>query len=313
MRKFHRFAPKTVLLLMPLALAIAAPATGQSRGVPEPKKLTLTTRDGFRLGATYFPSKMGREAVPVVMLQDYKENRAVFNAMAEFLQAPTTPGVPSLAVITVDLRGHGDSTKAVAPNGSEVELTASRLKPVDFENMVLQDMEAVRRVLVEENDAGRLNLNKLTLLGTGMGANVAVIWAAQDWATPPLATRKQGQDVKALVLFSPQWKFRGLPLLNSLRQRGLQREVSFFIAYGEEDRRQKKDADLIYKNLEPYHPEPAPDQVRALKDLFLVAVPSGLQGTDLLNRREFRMPPQVGDFILARVAEKDFPWVQRKD
>ena len=37
-------------------------------------------------------------------------------------------------------------------------------------------MEAVRRFLVKENDKGELNLNSLTLLGSGMGANVAAYW-----------------------------------------------------------------------------------------------------------------------------------------
>ena len=66
--------------------------------------------------------------------------------------------------------------------------------------MAALDMEAVRKFLVDKNDAGELNLNKLCLVGSGMGASVAANWAVQDWSAPPLAVGKQGQDVKALVL-----------------------------------------------------------------------------------------------------------------
>ncbi len=286
-------------------------AAGQS-SAPKPKDLKLTTDDGVTLGATYYPSRTGRDAVPVVMLHDFKQNRAVFRDMAYFLQDPPDSSLPSHAVVTVDLRGHGESTSAVVRGGGTVELSAARLSTRDFAAMVLGDMEAVRRELVTLNDQGQLNLNKLTLIGAGMGANVALNWAAKDWATPRLASRKQGQDVKALVLLSPQWKSRGLPVLRALKQPGVQQRVSYFIAFGRQDRKQKKDAETIYKNLERYHPDPPRDQVREKKSLFMVPVPSGLSGTDLLNRTE-GLPLRVADFIDARVASKDFEWVARKN
>ncbi|MEM9351661.1 MAG: alpha/beta fold hydrolase [Planctomycetota bacterium] len=311
-RRWPSFGVIASAALVALALGLASPehAAGQS-SAPEPKEIKLTTDDGVTLGATYYPSRSGRDAVPVVMLHDFKQNRAVFRDMAYFLQDPPDPSLPSHAVVTVDLRGHGESTTAVVRGGGSVEISAARLSTRDFAAMVLGDMEAVRRELVSLNDQGQLNLNKLTLIGAGMGANVALNWAAKDWATPRLASRKQGQDVKALVLLSPKWKSRGLPVLRALKQPGVQQQVSFFIAFGRQDRKQKKDAETIYKNLERFHPEPPRDQVREKKSLFMVPVPSGLSGTDLLNRTE-GLPSQVADFIDARVSSKDFEWVGRK-
>ena len=47
--------------------------------VAPPEEVVLTTKDNVRLGATYYPSSLGREAVPIVLLHDYKEGRTVFN------------------------------------------------------------------------------------------------------------------------------------------------------------------------------------------------------------------------------------------
>ena len=119
-------------------------------------------------------------------------------------------------------------------------------------------MEAVRGFLVGKNDAGELNLNKLCLVGVGMGATVAVNWAAQDWDAPPLLVGKQGQDVKALVLVSPQLEIprrsaaAGVAAAADLKQqRGLDVDL-WRSESGTGDRRQR-----IYRQLERYHPEPS--------------------------------------------------------
>src|SRR5690606_24011271 len=121
------------------------------------------------------------------------------------------------AVVTVDLRGHGGSKTMLGPGGRMLKLDANRFQTADFLDMVRFDLEAVRQFLIAENDAGKLNLNKLGVVGSGMGANVALLWAARDWAMPPLAARKQGQDVKALALISPRWNFRGLELRDAMK------------------------------------------------------------------------------------------------
>ena len=285
-----------------------AAVQAQRSGAPE--ELKLTTKDGVKLAVTYYPSRLGKEAVPVVMLHDFKESRTVFNGLARALQAPSEGG-DSRAVITVDLRGHGESTVQMGAGGRTRDLEAARLRPVDFQDMVAQDMEAVRRFLVEKNDRGELNLNMLCLLGSGMGASVATYWAAADWDAPRLATLKQGQDVKALILASPEWSFRGLPLLRPLRQPDVRETLSFLIVYGAQDSRAKKDAKLINKNLAKYHPEPPRDKMKELKSLFLIDLATKLQGTKLLTSREFDMLPTIDAFLDARITQKHFEWESR--
>ena len=131
--------------------------------------------------------------------------------------------------------------------------------------MSAQDMEAVRGFLVGKNDDGELNLNKLCLVGVGMGATVAVNWAAQDWSAPPLLVGKQGQDVKALVLVSPQWKYRGIMLQQALRLADLKKGAAWMLIYGEQDPDQTADARRIYRQLERFHPAPESAQGAAAK------------------------------------------------
>lgn len=291
-------------------------AIGQTMALAQPatksQDISLETKDGVALKATYYPSKLGQEAVPVVMLHDYKESRAVFSSLARELNSPPEEGYTSYAILTVDLRGHGDSTRMAGRNGQTREFDVDRLKTQDFRNMVLQDMEAVRKFLVKKNDEGELNLNKLCLLGSGMGANVATNYAAYDWSVPTLAQRKQGQDVKALILTSPKWNANGLPMIRPLKHRDVREKLSVMIVYGEQDPRASKDAKMIHKMLAKFHPDPPRDQRREKQDLFMIPLPTRLQGTKLLTDPNFNMLGRLDAFLDARLSVQAFEWVQRK-
>lgn len=308
------------VLALALSSVAAVPAAAQPARpkAPEPVEVTLPTKDGVQLRATYYASSAGRQAVPVVMLHDFNETRAVFDPLARALQSPPLPENPaapqiaSRAVLTVDLRGHGGSKTAQAVNGATQELESNRFQQQDFRAMVDLDMEAVRSFLVQENDAGKLNLNALGLVGSGMGANVATIWAAKDWATPPLPVRKQGQDVKALVLLSPRWNFNGLLLRDPLRFPPIQRQLSVMIAYGAEDKAVTKDCENIINIFSKHHPEPPADRVQQLKDFFVYAPETNLQGTKLLTSDAFGIGPKIVSFLEARLGSKPFPYSIRK-
>lgn len=277
-----------------------------------PKNSILTTKDGVQLGITYYASDERQEAVPVVLLHDYKESRAVFNGLARALQNPRDPESPSLAVITLDFRGHGESVTALGPGNQTYKIDAAKLRNNDYMAMVNFDMEAVRKFLVGKNDAGELNLNKLCLVGVGMGANVAVCWTAKDWSAPPLAVGKQGQDVKGLVLVSPKWNYRGLSLANPLKHPAIRAQISTMIVCGVEDKKATRDAKNIYKILERFHPEPPRDQREEKKDLFFVSLPTSLKGTELLTTPQFKMLSWLEGFIDARIVQKDYEWSKRR-
>lgn len=297
-----------------LTAVVVLPAGAQPRGrAPAPEGEVLQTDDGVQLSLTYYPSWEGKDATPVVMLHDHKDTRAVFGALAERMQAPSAEDDhPSFAVVTVDLRGHGDSTRRLLPGGVTNEVDASRLTRNLMLDMVQFDMKAVRKFLVTKNDEGELNLNKLCLLGAGMGANVAATWGAVDWAWPPLAVGKQGQDVKGLVLISPRWKYQGLPMQQALRMDAYKRGAAWCIIYGREDSRVKSDAMRIVKQLERFHPEPGSGRARRPSGLKELAWDSKLQGGSLLSQIGQPLEDAIIDFLTNNVAEQDYAWIERR-
>lgn len=299
-------------------IASAGLARGQSNADP-PEKVTLKTDDGVQLAATYYPSSLGNKAVPVVMLADHKVAQSVYAPLAQRLQSPSEgdPGanIPpdthqSFAVLTVDLRGHGDSIRQTLPNGSTRTIDATKLNRQDFTAMVALDMKAVRKFLVDKNDAGKLNINALSIVGAELGATVAVNWAATDWAWPALATGKQGQDVKALILISPAWKFRGLSVQQALRQPGLQKEVAILMLYGKQGKSESADVKRIYEMLEKHHPSVATREEGKLQDLMEIGADINVQGTQLLKNRSAENI--IIAFLQEFVVAKDFPWSTRR-
>jgi len=274
------------------------------------EEVKFETKDGVKLAATYFPSSLGKEAVPIVMLHDDQESRAVFSALARELQNPESQELKSHAVLTVDLRGHGESTMQVGRNGTTRQLEADRFKAMDYQNMVRFDMEAVRHFLRKKNDAEELNLNKLCLLGSGMGASVATAYAAYDWSVPPLARIKQGQDVKALILASPRRSFGGLSLIKAIKHPAVRQRLSIMLVYGARDSAAAKDAKNIYKLLSKYHKSP-PDQPREKRDLVIFPQPTSLKGTRLLTDPSFAMLPKLDIFLENRLSQQDFEWSKR--
>src|SRR5438874_10913883 len=80
----------------------------QADKVPMPREVTLRTGDGVEIAAVYYESKLGKEAIPVILLHEYGGSGADFKGLAEHLQGEKEPG---FAVLVPDLRGHGGSTK----------------------------------------------------------------------------------------------------------------------------------------------------------------------------------------------------------
>src|SRR5689334_1663498 len=107
-----------VSLISVVALSLQCARLASAQGS---EAVSLTTRDGVQLKISYFPgsarkgSSQAKQTTPVIFLHDYKGSRAVFAQLVQKLQA-TSKGQgeadrPGFAVVTVDLRAHGQSTK----------------------------------------------------------------------------------------------------------------------------------------------------------------------------------------------------------
>jgi pimeloyl-ACP methyl ester carboxylesterase len=309
---------KLVRIAAVVSLIVGAADCGHcqiTRDGPPPEPISLGTADGVQLKGTYFPgaarnATQAKQTTPVVLLHDYKSNRAVFNPLISQLQAPAEGGAdrPYFAVIAIDLRAHGESVKQLLPTGVPVDLDAAKLSKDGLAAMAVRDLEAVRGFLVEKNDAGELNINKLCLVGSGMGASVAANWALADWSTPPLAVGKQGQDVKAIALISPIWSYRGLSMQEPMKFGPLKQNVAWMLIAGGQDPKVKADFDRIQKQLERGHPVIGNKPGGQRQGLAVNLLPTSLQGDSLLGQSAAAINGQIVKFFTENVAALQQPW-----
>ena len=272
--------------------------------LPAPEDVVLPARDGLELDATYYGSIKGREAVPVVLLHNFKGSRADYAELAASLQAQ------GHAVIVPDLRGHGTTAK----KRSGDRLSESATPPRDFFlAMIANDMEAVKTFLMTKHNAGELNIERLCVVGAEMGATIALNWAQYDWSHPALLTGKQGQDVKALVLISPEFAFRGISVKLAALDEQIRSRLSVLILVGKGKPKSMQEADRVYRLFKPFHPDPPTEERAEKQDLFFHPVDTTLQGTQLVNGKGLRVGDNIAQFIKLRLEKKSIPgWKERK-
>lgn len=297
----------TGLCGLALACVFSNLAEAQQAQKNAPKQIDITCKDGLLLKATYFPGNAAKESVPIVLLHGLNGSRQDLLPLAAALQQQNH------AVLAPDLRGHGESTTF---SGSNRTLKADNMPPAQFGRMVNDDMESIKKFLITENNAGKLNIDRLCVLGAEMGAAVAINWAAVDWSWPPLTTGKQGQDVKGLILLSPEWTTKGLPIAKAMSHPQLRSQISVLIAVGDKQSSAKREAERLHSAFERFHPSAASsgDKKNAdakSQDLVFYPVNTLLQGTKLFSANDPQLLAEIGRFIQRRLVAQPFPWKER--
>ncbi|MBN1395081.1 MAG: alpha/beta fold hydrolase [Pirellulales bacterium] len=319
MRSRALSAAVAVVVLSAFALSAHCQANKpQAKGeeeqkIPPPQDLVLETGDGVQLALTYYPSFQGKQAIPIVLLHGWKQTRNEYKDLAPALQAL------GHAVVVPDLRGHGESTRRKDARRDE-RLDAATMPPSQFALMVVEDMKAVKDFLWNKNNEGELNIDKLCIVGADMGASVALDFAWYDavgynYGGVYYGPLKLGRFVKALVLISPEWSFRGLPLRRAAADPAVQSDISMLILAGKRDAKAMGGAKRIYKVFERFHPEPTGDDKLDKQTLFLGGLDTSLQGTKLLDPR-FNLGGLIADFIYRRLVKssesQEWSWKERK-
>ena len=299
-------------LLALVALLAGSPVSSfaqEKKELPPPEPHTLITDDGLNLAITYYRANAGKETPVVVLLHMKDGNRFVWKSFAERLHKE------NYAVITVDLRGHGesrgagaaplpaggagggnanqpatkdtkkgDAPKKAADTPKKPATTTATLKPVDYANMVALDLEAVKKFIFQENEAEKLNMNKMAIVGAEMSAAVAAYYAVRDWSkTPhpdgvPGAQTPRGQDVRALVLISPQGKFPpAMPLSAAIKTLSTPAwGIAHLVCVGANAPGDNGDAKKFYTTLKAF---PGNSE-----RMYFEEYPAKLTGTDLLGK-----------------------------
>ena len=143
------------------AAAAAAAATTARNAVPASGGPQINTFDLVKLQVSLeMPAGVPAPIPAVLLLHGFGENRAVWN---DFKKTLLKRG---LAVMTVDLRGHGDSR---TKNGETISAAADwRTSPHEFP----LDLDAAITWLKTQT---RINSNKIAVVGVDVGANLALI------------------------------------------------------------------------------------------------------------------------------------------
>lgn len=284
------------------AASAQAPA---KKEIPPPVPITVTTKDGLILHATYYGSNLGKQAIPVIMLPGWEGSQKDLTSLAIPMQKQ------GLAVMTVDLRGHGASKSMQGPGGQVIDIDLDRLRPADFTAFVSQDLEAVKGFLMEENNKGNLNIEMLTIVGCDFSAIAAINFAAQDWAWPLLPTLKQGQDVKGLILVSPPKTFKGFHANQALQTPAVKGEISIMFIVGESDRSSYADARRTFTAIDKIRSKNFVDAKD--RTVFFASKPTSESGETLLVDPRVNCLKDILFFTkvhLNALQEQD-PWTDR--
>ncbi len=279
--------------------------TAQDNDESNPDRI-LTAADGWPIHVTYLESTRGKEAPVVVLLTaangDLKSavTRRIWTDLATHLQKN------GFAVLSVDLRKHGDSV----PNG-KIGKKTKRLRVVDYRNMVVGDMEAVKAFLLDLHEKKKLNVRKMAIVSSGASSLVGAAFALNDWKKPPyqdaptLADRTpRGQDVRAIVMFSPRTT-RGFNMAKILRPLSNPNwAIAFRIYHSSEDRSEAKFAKNVFRFVDLKGEEY--DELRSIE-----AAPASGEGF-LEGRVGKAVQEDLTQFLKTHLSQLPSPWRSRR-
>ena len=162
------------------------------------------------------------------------------------------------------LRGHGEADRQLEKAGRWWQTSKSaqepRLyrhdsdcrRPIADQSAVRGDVESVRNWIKQKADGGKLGLERLYLVGSGVGAAVAAGWTVADAAWPPIASGKQGGDVRGTVMIDPSFVTKGFSIGKALTSPPLKTYLPIMLIAGGEDR----DTAKIFDQLSGGDPTP---------------------------------------------------------
>ena len=293
---------RVLTMVCVLTIVCGSDAWAQTPAKPVSQDGTLITKDGQEIKITYFKSNAGQEAPVVILLHGKGGNRLIWKTFAENLQKV------DFAVITVDLRGHGESSGG--SGGSSGKKSDNELTAKEYIGMVAGDLEAVKKFIHDEHQNKQLNMNKLGIVAADITTPVAIAFAELDWEKKPFddaptlaLSTPRGQDVQALALLSPQSNVPGLGTAKSLAIiRNLNRAV--LICVGSKNTKEMQAAKKIHDILAP--------KKEGFEHMYLETYDSKLQGTDLIGKG-LKVEQHLFNFLIKHVKEYRSEWRDRKN
>ena len=290
------------LLTVSASNSIAQTASNKKKAPPKPGPVQLQAKDGMELSGYYFGSNKGKEAIPVLIVHEWKGEKTPYGRLCAALQSQ------GCAVLAMDYRGHGGSREYTDRFGKSKEFDLKTMNKGDIASIVALDLEAAKDFLVKENNEEKLNLNALVVIGSREGCVLAATWAQRDWRFPSIGSRKQGQDVKALVLLSPKRLLRGMSIDNALKDPNLAR-LPTMVVVGEGSA-EESDAERVIRRIEVVKKKLSGKKQPEGLEVMKISQPLG--GAALVQGSP-KVIPEVVKFITENIeiSDVDNPWIER--
>lgn len=247
-------------LLFPLAavalLAVTAcPSRTAARCADDVQAVTLTTGDGAKLSARYFPGNKGAKSPTVIVLDDVgTDARAA--ACDDLARQFTKEGC---TVLCFDFRGCGRSksvesefwdsaTNQQLVKGYKADEPPEEVRFADFKPgylpTLVNDVAAARGHLEKRNDARECNSGQLYVIGFGRGATIGQLWVASEWSRyrvtgtqNKVSTKPEGRDVAGCVWVGPQLALdrQSVPMFDLLKQSLAKKSALFGLIHDSDD------------------------------------------------------------------------------
>lgn len=316
----HAWLATALLVTVP---PVPPPPAAAEQADGDVQEIRLETSDGIRIAAWYYAVPKGsRPAATVILVHDLEGSHKTVERLAVPLQQA------GFAVVAPDLRGHGASgvRPAGGPAAGKGDTPEHRLlKKQDLEAIASAtggrirdqcslrgEIEAVRHWIKQRSEAGELDIDRICVVGSGLGATLAATWTAADWNWPPTTAGPQGRQVRGLVLVSPTWAFKGISLSPALQSPAIQHEVPILVLAGKADR----DALRLFDQLKKWRPnawfQQRSEQVDKARDLgdpstgtvFLIQVDTSLSADKLADDQTLGLADRIKTFLGLALARK---------
>lgn len=299
----HRLA---TCLICIVSIMVASTAMGQKKKQDprlKPRVVSLKTKDGITLRAFYFPSEKGKQAPTVLLVHEWEGQASPYQSLVLALNKA------GCAVLVPDYRGHGGSREYTDVRGKTAKFNLAQMSKRDVEAIVSYDLEKAKGFLKDENNDGLLNLNALAVIGVREGCVLAAQWAKRDWSFPSVGRVKQGQDVKALVLISPEKQIKGIPIDSAIRDINLVKLPVMIVAGA--DSPEASEAERLAKLLEGMKKRIGRGEASGFNVSML---DTALSGPSLLVSDVGKVSSGIVNFITKEVVVDDSnnAWVERQ-
>ncbi len=186
MRRRAAVAAAILVLLAPLPLAARKRRRRPAEPTPVPRpadsyRVTIATKDGVLLAASWRPVPSEPGAPAVLLLNDFSRERREWEPLAPDFERR------GLATLAVDLRGHGESIRR--SGGGRIAISPKLLAdPGGFP----RDVDAACAWL-------RTHTGKVGVLGLSLGGNLAVLATASGEADAGVAVSASRDRLDALA------------------------------------------------------------------------------------------------------------------